>query len=509
MSSDTLTITIDEIITEGRYRPEDEFGNMEEFCGSVARLGLIHPIVLSRRPDGKYDLIAGGRRTRALKLLGKKTLYHNSVLDPERPGFLFKDEVPEDVRKEAELEENLYRLNVTWVADCLAVSDIHLAKKKNNIRWGEAQTAAILGRGYSRVNVNYTLLVAKLVRAGDKEILSCTTLYEANLLRLKRREEQALAELQKRVSTGSKVVTLTSPLVTTGSPESLLSVDATTSVLDSFNLQLGPKKTFSLPTSDPLKAATDQIASVTDTVPEVPLSKMFLLGDSITSVMPNYPPACFDHIVTDIPYGIDMDNLTEKGLSDVAEQHDVQQNVDMMLPFLTQAFRLVRPHGFCVFFYDLDHHEKLQTWATQVGWKVQSWPLVWIKTHPCKNQAPAYNYTKTFEVAMVLRRSESAVLRKPQTQSHWVGDGSAERKLYNNKFAKPSALWRELIYDAIAFTGQSVYDPFWGEGSSSRPAANMGLLPYGSEISPTHFNRGYEAMKGIYSLIHKSNVKFT
>lgn len=108
---------------------------------------------------------------------------------------------------------------------------------------------------------------------------------------------------------------------------------------------------------------------------------------------------------------------------------------------------------------------------------------------------------------MILRKDEHTVLRSQQPSSVWSGDGAAERKLYNNPFAKPFELWK-WIFDMVAFSGQTVLDPFCGEMSSSRAAANCGLVPYGIEINDKHYNRGLENMRKVYAVIHKSNVEF-
>jgi DNA modification methylase len=239
---------------------------------------------------------------------------------------------------------------------------------------------------------------------------------------------------------------------------------------------------------------------------------MFVLGDSITTVMPSLPDACFNHIVTDIPYGIDMENLAVANKESVTPQHEVEANVEMMPEFLAQSFRLLRDGGFCVFFYDLDHHEKLQTWAAAAGFAVQRWPFVATKTSACSNQGAAYNLTKNYEVCMFLRKPAAVLRHDPKfalNNSSWRAyDFAAERKLYANPFAKPFELWKD-IFDMIAFPGQSIYDPYAGECSSLRAAANCGLTPFGSEISEIHYNRGVENLKAVYARIHAGNVNFT
>jgi DNA modification methylase len=185
-----------------------------------------------------------------------------------------------------------------------------------------------------------------------------------------------------------------------------------------------------------------------------------------------------------------MDNLSAmKNIDTVVDTHDVEQNISMFEPFLTNAFRLVKQNGYVVFWYDLDHHEKLQTIATAVGFKVQRWPIIWHKLHPCKNASPRINFTKNYEVAMVLRKSVATALVEPQTSSIFACDGQADRKLYDNPFAKPLHAWKSIL-SAVAYKGQTIFDPFAGQMSCGRACINMGMIPMGIEIDPNHYNKG-------------------
>lgn len=511
------TIPFSSIHEGDRARNLKKYGNLDGLAASIESIGMIEPMILSRRADGTFDLVAGGRRYRACKKLKITELHHGRTLQPGVATFLYADEVPEDVRKEAELDENLHRLDMDWVDNVLLVCDVHERKKARNLKWGYRQTAELLGPGYGKASVNNAVRVAKLLRAGDKEMLAAKSLSEAYAILLKRNEDKALAELQKRNAPKAM------PVIGGGD---------TSSFLDRINVSMGKPagpETASLAATLALLKGGDSSVSATvstkhDAGPTetpratvqspghaapfvVPLSKMFFVGDSVRTVMPALPDASFDHIVTDIPYGIDMDNLTEKGKADVEDEHDVDSNVDLMLPFLQQAHRLVKPGGFCVFFYDLDHHEKLQSWAREAGWKVQRWPFIACKTSTCQNNAAQYNTTKNFEVAMFLRHDEKTVLRKSSPTSWKDYDFATERRLYNNKFAKPFVLWKD-VYDLIAFPGQSVLDPYCGEMSASRAAVNCGLTPYGIEISSKHFNRGIEHVKAAYAALHNTNVRF-
>lgn len=489
-------------IIEGT-RARKDYGDLKGLMESLKTLGSIHPIVLSQTEAG-YILIAGGRRYRAMKELGVIELHHGSILTPGCLGFLDKSEVPEHELREAELDENLHRLKPNWIEDVLLVDEVHRLKRLEfgSNKWGVRQTAELLGPSFGRSNINYAVRVAKLLRADDKEILACDCMQDAISLMIKRQEDKALEELQRRVALQPP------PIV----PLLVGSSTSTSSFLDSFSVS-------TLPPVRPIQQEVKPSVSGQDAPIEsspfvtIPLSSMLICGDAIGTDHPNsrvlsrFPDASFDHIVTDIPYGIDMTNLNESMVTDVRDTHDVDQNVSMMPEFLKQAFRLVKPGGFCVFFYDLDHHEKLQLFASLAGWKVQSWPYIAVKTSPAQNNAAQYNTTKNYEVAMFLRKDGHTVLRKSVSSSWNAYDFSAERKLYNNPFAKPFTLWKD-IYSFIAFPGQTVLDPYCGEMSACRAAINCGLVPYGVEISEQHYNRGLEHVRAAYALIHKSNVVF-
>ena len=57
-------------------QPRTEFDEeaLTELADSIAQLGVIQPITLKRRDDGKYTIISGERRWRASQRAGLETL---------------------------------------------------------------------------------------------------------------------------------------------------------------------------------------------------------------------------------------------------------------------------------------------------------------------------------------------------------------------------------------------------------------------------------------------------
>jgi DNA modification methylase len=460
----TVLIPVHQIDVADRSRTD--FGNIEELAQSILKKGLIHPSTVTEMPEGSefpYMLIAGERRKKALEMLGLTEIPCN-----------IREQLARHEVFELELMENFHRKNMIWQEQCVLIAKTHrekcLAKAEDSESWGVRETGYLLG--VSAAHVSHATTLSPFLINGDAEIYSCSSMFAAYEVLLKRQENAVAAMLVKDVNTtAARASNALTGIMSTG--------DDVDDIFD-----LNGVSTNSMKAS----ALDDFVPSMADKI-SFDLTKLFFNGDCLT-IMPQMADACVDHIVTDPPYGIDVANMAEiKNIETVIDTHDMEQNISMFEPFLTQAFRILRPNGYCVFWYDLSHHEKLQALATKVGFKPQRWPLVWHKLHPCLNNAPRVNFTKNFEVAMVLRKTSGSALVEPQTSSIIAADGAAERKLYDNPFSKPMAIWK-FILNAIAYKGQIIFDPYAGQASSLRTVINMGMIPMGCEIDELHYNKG-------------------
>jgi ParB family transcriptional regulator, chromosome partitioning protein len=73
--ADVQEVSLNQIIPN-RYQPRTTFSEREifELSESIKKNGLIQPIMVRRKGDGVYELIAGERRFRAAKLAGLSTI---------------------------------------------------------------------------------------------------------------------------------------------------------------------------------------------------------------------------------------------------------------------------------------------------------------------------------------------------------------------------------------------------------------------------------------------------
>jgi len=158
-----LELRVSEIIVGDRQRKD--FGDMEGLKFSIEHHGLLQPIVVEMREDGKYQLIAGGRRLKAHQELQRETI--QAVL---------RSDLDELAKKELEFEENAQRKNLTIWEEVEAIAEIHRLKKERYNKglpgrygrggWSQRDTALQLD--VSEGKVSQDLLLAEAIKKFPK-----------------------------------------------------------------------------------------------------------------------------------------------------------------------------------------------------------------------------------------------------------------------------------------------------------------------------------------------------
>jgi hypothetical protein len=474
-------------------RGRSEYTGIERLADSIRDNGLIQPLVLV--PIGplvngeppfpwpnppNFGLDAGGRRYHALKLRLNRgewngTLYHASTSDPEHPGYVLKGEqfATPFQRAMTEIAENLDRSDPDWRDQVkMIVRAWKLAQSEHH-----ANGEDILMRDFgSMIGVEYTKLQAAIT-VHDELIANpekfkdcggiraaCTKLLKMNLVDITK------LQAAKSLSEGPQLVQ---------------------------NLELGSGVS--------IQSEPQPIAKAKPIV--IPLTTAFIRCDSL-DYMIGLPGPTFDHIICDPDYGVSVERLeanmdTGSGVA----QATVTDSLDTMRRFIPLAWKTIRDQGFLVMWYDLDHHEKLQALATSVGFAVQRWPLIWHKMDYRSNAAPAYNFTKNVEYAMVCRKP-NAVLARAQTSTVFSAPSGTTARDFNHPFSKPPDVWR-WIFSACCIKGQNFYDPFLGAGSSAVAGLDWGLKPMGSELDEGHYANALMNLQGVYKKLLGGNVTFS
>lgn len=440
------TLPLASITISDRLRKDYGDDDMERLCNSMERLGLIQPVVVNQN----LQLIAGGRRCAAAIALGWTEI-----------NVVFRETLSADELHELELEENLQRKEMTWQERVCSIAQIHWVKvQRNNLEgnsWGMRETGAMLNMALGKIQ--HCIDVARAINANDEPVVKCDGFSEALKLLWKRSEEAAQRELSSR-----------SVALNNSAPPSL----------DAYALD-----------EDALVGFLPKDVPLAPVIPEVALSKILYHQPNLSlSVLKSLPTGCVDHCITDPPYGIDMKNLSQEGeslidIDSIVESHGVEENQEMFAELFPQVFRVMRDKGFFVLWCDIMQWQRLYDLAIAAGFRVQRWPIVWYKTHPCKNQAAAYNSTKDIELAMICRKPNTTIPRILNS-SVISADGTKTQEKYGHPFAKPEECWTGLLW-GLTMEGDTILEPFAGRGSGVIPMITMLRKVIAIEYDETHF----------------------
>ena len=162
---------------EGRQRREIKQKEIDELAASIAEVGLINPIVITR--DGV--LVAGERRLTACTQLGWTSI-----------SVQFAEDLDELVLHQIELEENIKRVDLEWQDRTLAIEQYHALKLKQNSEWTAEKTAAALSLSSGAVSQH--IAVARHLQ--DPKISEAPK-FSTALGLVQRKQERALTSAKK------------------------------------------------------------------------------------------------------------------------------------------------------------------------------------------------------------------------------------------------------------------------------------------------------------------------
>lgn len=478
-------------MVEGRLR--EDLGEIVEFTESIRDNGLLQPIVVEQIPDGtkecgsRFELRAGGRRYTAFTLLNShKVPCTNPDFYYNIPVMLF-NEMPAHQRIIIELEENFRRKSMTWQEEVKGIVRYHNAKKQaaalSDGDWSQKMTGRLLNMDQAAVSIAFTVYAE--IKKGNKAVIEANNLTDAIKVLAAANLDEFQAERLRRLQLKRSEQA------------------AGTSVAGNVNPQPLPPLQSSILISARSEAPAASVEPLHVTLEQV--SSFYHHGNALTLLPVFAKSITINHIVCDPPYAIDMENLSRSdsdrfaSISRVAETHKIEANLQLIPEFLKVAFDCIAEDGFLCMWYDLDHHEKIARWAESVGWRTQRWPFHWCKTSPCLNQAAQVNATKAVEHCYMFRRSENSIIKKKQPTNWLLASGDTSS---SHPFTKPKEVWQWLI-ETVSTEGQTIVDPFAGEGSALAAIFQANRNPIGIELDERHIASG---LSFIQSRLNKKSI---
>lgn len=381
-------------------------------------------------------LVAGERRLTAVKLLGWTSIVaqHVEDLSTEELHIL-------------ELEENIRRVDLSWQDQVAAIAKYHETRGKMDEDWKVENTAEELGLSPRHVYRN--LFVARAVETGDERIVKADKFSVAHGLAeraLARREATALAS----IPTFSEDI---------------------------------------IPSTEPVNG---------EAPPPPPPSHPFLLAD-FTEWQATYDGPKFNLIHCDFPYGV---NLQTSGQAAIAAQGGYDDGEDVywnLLSTLASAMtNVVADSAHLIFWFSLDFYQPTMETLTEMGWRVNPFPLVWMKSDntgilPDAKRGPR----RIYETAFFASRGDRLLATGPHGQgpvANAFAHPGKDKSIHASE--KPIPMLHHFLR-LCCDEYSTVLDPTCGSGNAIRAAERLGAASVlGIERDPEFFSRTVNAYLG-------------
>jgi len=424
-------VYIDDIVVPARQRSSIAAGPLNELRDSILRVGLLHPPVCWQDESKKWILTVGERRLEAIRQIydDDGEFYYSGLLVPKMhlPITPLGEYLDSAGRFEAELDENLQRVDLEWQDRARALSSLHQLRKQENPK----QTALDTGQE----------LAAKAIYGSAKSA-------------------------QQRVI---DAVIVTQHL-------------DNEKVAKSRNLREAVAQVYKIE-EEKIRAAL--IGRALRALPEKPDLEVRL--GNLFVVLPSLERDTFDLILGDPPYGLGAGGSGFRART--VHHHNYADTIDdakaVAQCILTEGFRVAKARANILLFCDIRLFDWLKTAASNMGWSPFDRPLIWQKSEseglaPWGAQGPRI----TTEFMFYATKGQRGMNASP-TDLFNVKRVPRHERLHGAE--KPVELLRKLI-EVCTLPGDSVLDPCCGSGSTlvaCRESKRRGL---GVEKDPDYYN---------------------
>jgi ParB/RepB/Spo0J family partition protein len=459
-----LPLTSIQVDREARQRKVVE---VEDLVQSIARQGVIMPIVVDAKEDGTFWLIAGERRLEASRQLGLPTI-------PAR----FSRELSQIELQMIELEENIRRQDLAWQDRMDAVEFLHKL-----LDLPIAQSAEEMG--LSEASLKNMLFLARSCREVE-ELRQCGEYSEA-LNRARRRRQRVAGEaLEDLIGSASEAFAPSGgSALTEGSPP-LPATQTSAAPADT-----PTSSTFS---SAGLRQVSPAPAKSDEAAPESILNQSFLTW------APTYSGPKFTVIHCDFPYGINLFSGPQgRNTTEETEQYTDTPEIYWQLSncLLDNLDKFASLSCHLYFWLSMKYYSQtLELFRTKApDFKFSTAPLIWGKSDNAGIIGDARRDPRhTYETCLFAHRNGRNVVKS-------VADfysAPTDRALHPS--AKPEPVLKHFLSMAVDDT-ISLLDPTCGSASALRAAEALGAKHVlGLEIEPETCRLARQALKNARTL---------
>lgn len=426
------TFPIANITIGPRQRQRMDARLLNELVASIETNRLLQSIGVWRDASDAVHLVWGGRRLAAVSKIaeeGRTIRAHDGQDVPlgHIPVVWFDPSASLIDLKEAEKDENVARVDLTWQERSLAIAEIHqlladanpkqtpTATARQLIADGQATGKSGLPVGDRQARAVVTQALVVKGRLDDPDVAKAKNLTEAFAVVQRKDAQAAEALLVKK------------------------------------------RAAVAVPAEEAIR---------------------FLQGDW-REVLPTLP--AMDLILTDPPFGINVsDRAPAKARQTHVHRYD--DNPDTVLPmlqdFLLAAFNSAKARANLFLFCDIDHFVWLREAAERQGWVPFRTPVIWDKLQQGIGPWQTQGFQRRYELILFATKGQAG-LRAPMPDI--LAHRRVDPKYRVHGAQKPTTLLESLI-DATTIPGDLVVDPFAGSGSTLVAARSRSRRAVGIEL---------------------------
>lgn len=435
------TIPIELIkVASNRQRREFDPGAINELAESIKNTGagLLSPLVVRAEEDG-FILVAGERRLRAITdiyALGGAFSHAGKPVPPGEVPVVEVGELSPLDAWEAELEENIRRVDLTW---------------------------------QERAQATASLMELRRAQAGEAEIASPTVSEVAKELQGKRGDIAAL-EATRRELIVSRFL---------GDAE----VAAAPSLKEAFKI---------LKKKDTARENAELAAVVGKSFSS---ASHRLLNENCLDWLATAPEASFEIVLTDPPYGMGADEFGDSGQGVGSAAHFYEDSYESWLSIMrvlpSALFRVAAVSAHAYLFCDFDRFPELRSRMSEAGWRVHRTPLIWHNPDGFRVPWPNAGPQRKYELILFAVKGErQANIIAPDVLTH------RKDAALGHPAQKPVPLLLDLLRRS-ARPGDRVLDPFMGSGSTIEACHELKLAATGLELDPSAYGIAVKRLQNL------------
>lgn len=443
----TPTTSIDNLLLGDRARKT--YTDIQALAESIQERGIIQPIAVKPLDNGKYKILGGGRRYRAL--------LHIKEINPDNPilasvPFHVVPNVSDDIAEMSiELEENEHRQDFTWQERIQLIQSIHQKMvAKEGDEWSIRKTARLLGRDSSHPRISEDLELAEAI-SHIPDLAKESSKNDARR-KYKRLLEDAEIELARQAV----------------SEQSSDEDDAVNEDMSDENRK---------------KVKKTKLFAKAD--------KSYCIGDAIEG-LGKLRAGSMHFAEVDPPYGVDLVGQKSKGSQGIEHYNEVDK--DDYPAFFKQVaektFRALADDTWSVWWFAPTWHHMVINTLREVGFSVDDIPCIWNKIESgAASNNPEFYLGRSYEPFFLARKGSPILIQRGRRNVFDFKPIPHQKKIHPTE--RPPELIEE-IYKTFLVPNCRIVVPFLGSGASIIAGLKFGAsMIKGWDLSETYQRRFY------------------